>query len=96
MSYPHETKITWRNRRVIIRYDPNHFDHTAHIEIQAEDKRPLPITETGYKSHFFIHDGTYPAFGEIQQEALNLLEKDASSDAWQAYEIKTNQLDLFL
>ena len=44
--------MTWRGIEFTLAYDAEHFPsaNIAHIEIRCN--RPLPITETGYKSIF--------------------------------------------
>ena len=51
----HET--LWQDRTITVRHNPNWLGRvkgmqTQHIEIKSSDNEPLPITETGYRSHF--------------------------------------------
>ena len=49
---------SWRGIELEIRHCPCWFSMpeddfvTQHIEIRSQDKRLLPITDTGYRSHF--------------------------------------------
>ena len=60
MTHPREThRITWRGIVIEIRYEAQWLGDdgpfaTAHLEIEAidPDRSPLPMTETGYRSHF--------------------------------------------
>lgn len=60
MTRSHEThRITWRGIILEIRYEAQWLGldgpfATAHLEIEAIDpaRSPLPMTETGYRSHF--------------------------------------------
>lgn len=45
-------KLTWRGRQLTIRYNPRSFVGYGHLQISVRSCRPLPITETGYRSHF--------------------------------------------
>ncbi len=45
-------KIVWRGVTVEITFTPAKFGMTDHIELHAEGSTPLPVTETGYRSHF--------------------------------------------
>ncbi|NRB46246.1 MAG: hypothetical protein HRU41_01135 [Saprospiraceae bacterium] len=52
--------ITWNNRVIEITYNNDWskahreaYGHSmAHLEIKSQDDQPLPISETGYRSHF--------------------------------------------
>jgi hypothetical protein len=50
--------IVWRGITIAITYEANWLNLAgtvgtcAHLEIRSEGKRPLPITDTGYLSHF--------------------------------------------
>jgi hypothetical protein len=45
-------KLDWQGRKIDISYQPRSFAGTAHLQIRVKHARPLPITETGYRSHF--------------------------------------------
>ena len=53
-------RTDWNGIAIEIRWEPNWLNltssgyDTAHLEIKsiAPDRAPLPITETGYRSHF--------------------------------------------
>ena len=50
----------------------------AHLEIISHERKPLPVTETGYRSHF------------IGKEAVeNFGGQELYVDAWFAYEMTT-------
>lgn len=44
--------IVWRGIEIEITYTPKEFGMTDHIELRTEDKTPLPVTGTGYRSNF--------------------------------------------
>ena len=46
------TRINYRGVPVDITITWNYFDSTDHIEVQTLDNHPLPLTPTGYRSHF--------------------------------------------
>lgn len=53
METVHEThKLEWQGRKLEITYQPHSFAGCAHLQIRVKHCRPLPITETGYRSHF--------------------------------------------
>ena len=49
--------IIWRSVPIEITYTPDQFGMIDHIELHTENKTPLPVTETGYRSHF-MNKGT--------------------------------------
>ncbi len=55
-------QITWRGVEIEITFPPNEFGMVDHIELRTENKAPLPVTGTGYRSHF-INAGTVKAQG---------------------------------
>ena len=47
------TRFEWRGVTVEVRHEPNWLNTGLdHIEVMAIPRTPLPITETGYRSHF--------------------------------------------
>lgn len=57
--------IVWRGISVEVKHTPRFLNsHLDHIEITSEDRVALPITETGYRSHFIdpsdLEDYTSP------------------------------------
>ena len=45
-------RLDWQGRKIEISYQPCSFAGTGHLQIRVRHCRPLPITETGYRSHF--------------------------------------------
>ena len=64
----------------------------AHLAVQASC--PLPVTETGYRSHFTRPD-VIDAEGGPVAFVLAWLDHEASMPAWQARQDKARQLTLF-
>jgi len=45
--------LIWSDIAILIKWYPYYYgDYIAHLEITSENRLPLPITETGYRSHF--------------------------------------------
>ncbi|HWJ88726.1 MAG TPA: hypothetical protein VNS12_11690 [Pelagibacterium sp.] len=44
--------ITWRGIQIEITFTPEKLGMIEHIELHAENRLALPVTETGYCSHF--------------------------------------------
>lgn len=69
---------------------------TQHIEIQTEGKRILPITETGYRSHFMNGAEALAAFNHDPVEfVLHWLDEAAKDPAWKRREEADRQGSLF-
>ncbi len=69
---------------------------TDHIEVEslAPRKAPLPITETGYRSHFMAAHELVNAGGPVT--FVNAwLEREAAGKAWRAKATAAAQADLF-
>jgi hypothetical protein len=76
---------SWNGIEFEIRWNPDYvaFDDggsMAHLEIESLDRSPLPVTETGYRSHF-IHEAEVSRFGGAE----------AYVDAWFASVMLTPQ-----
>lgn len=46
-------KIEWQDIHIFIKWEPKYLDEIiSHLEIRSENSEEIPITNTGYKSHF--------------------------------------------
>lgn len=46
-------RFAWRGVEIEVLFERNWLNSdTDHIEVHTEPRTPLPITETGYRSHF--------------------------------------------
>tara|TARA_R110002020_G_scaffold219395_5_gene427303 strand:+ start:1466 stop:1771 length:306 start_codon:yes stop_codon:yes gene_type:complete len=91
--------IEWEGIAVLVKWCPRYFGvkdiyQIAHLEIHAANKTPLPITETGYKSHF-IDKETVEALGGPVAYARTWLDEAAASPEWKARAQASRQLSLF-
>ncbi|MCH6256806.1 hypothetical protein MLD52_09630 [Puniceicoccaceae bacterium K14] len=68
----------------------------SHLDIKSIDppRAPLPITETGYLSHFF-HYTKGDTRETILKATKDWLDKEAQNEIWKKHEIESNQLSLF-
>lgn len=101
MSSSTETyRMDWEGIALSIRWTPDWLNMTArgydiaHLEIVSDDRVPLPITETGYRSHFTSR-ALVEAEGGPVSFARKWLDLDAMSDAWRAQQQASRQLSLF-
>ena len=90
---------TWRGIELEIRYEPVWLDlkhSVAHLEVctTRPDHEPLPITETGYRSHFTARENI-DALGGPVAYVLGWLDTEAKSPIWKKAETARRQLSLF-
>ncbi len=86
-------EIDWRGVAIEIRLTTNWLNGTAHhLEIQAA--QPLPVTQTGYRSHFFGVDQDID-IDQARSFVLRWLDEKAQSNAWHDAEERRRQGDLF-
>ena len=88
----------WRGITVSVTVEHNWFNieniRHLHIEAVAREGAPLPITETGYRSHF----SNEPIITEARGPVAFLrawLDAEAAKPGWWAQEVKHRQLSLF-
>lgn len=96
-------RIEWRGIEIEIRYCADwvpgferSYGHTlAHIEIEAVDpaRVKLPITETGYRSHFTSAEEIAEAGGPVPY-VRDALDEAAESRGWKDYEEASRQMSL--
>lgn len=102
MAYTSETLI-WQSYEIEVKYDPDPFnlnssgrEAMAHIEIRTLKpvKAALPITETGYKSHFTPKGNIdeYETTAAFVKEWLNY---EAQSEDWKVARENDRQMSLF-
>lgn len=86
--------ITWEGIALQVRWCPSWHNIIGHLEIQSDNNVFLPITETGYRSHF-IHAEHVEAEGGPVAYALAWLQHEASKPEWQTQKDALRQLSLF-
>jgi hypothetical protein len=94
---PQTYRLTWQGIAIDVTYTPRKWGITAHLEIRSisPDRAPLPITRTGYRSHF--HEcGTVEAHGgDVAAQVTAWLNDEAKKPEWQAHVARTKQGELF-
>jgi len=99
MSKTEQHEITWTSGHLTIRIGIT-FDTSLgiveHLAIRsiAPDKARLPITETGYRSHY-VQPGTVAAYGGPVAATIKLLDDAAATIEWQDYVASARQGSLF-
>ncbi len=97
---PQFFRADWRGIGLTINWVEEYFATddgsyaVAHLEILADNRTPLPITETGYKSHFTSREAVEAEDGPVAY-AIAWLDHDAAKPAWAAREAAARQLSLF-
>lgn len=94
---PQTYLFMWRAIEIEVTYTPRRWkviDHLAIRSIKPEDA-PLPITRTGYLSHF-MQAGTVEAYGgDIVAQIVAWLDDEARSAEWREHLEAQRQLTLF-
>lgn len=94
-------KITWDDIEIEVRWASNWMDYDdgtsmGHLEIQSvcPQKHPLPMTETGYRSHF-IYEHEINEFGGPLNYVESWLDAESKSNKWLERKAAFNQMALF-
>ena len=90
------SRVTWRGIALEIRHCRNWCAIVGmdHIEVESAHRVALPITETGYRSHFIVPE-RIDEFGEAVGYVLAWLDHESRSREWRRREADARQLSLF-
>jgi hypothetical protein len=93
---PLKTSLTWEGITMAITYEPESFGGQAHLQVRvtAPVDAPLPITETGYRSHF-LPRAHVEFVGGPAAFVRAWLEEAARSPSWRRTRDRWRQLELF-
>lgn len=96
--------LVWNGRTIEVRYEPDWCGlselgpgrQLTHLEIQTVEPAmaPLPVTETGYRSHF-VPLGDVEEVGGPAAYVRRWLDREAQRPVWRRIEAAWRQLDLF-
>lgn len=90
-------RFIWQGIEIEAVYTPRKWGVIAHLEIRSitPECAPLPITGTGYRSHFH-QPGTVEANGgDVVAQVTAWLDEEAASPEWQALIEVSRQGELF-
>lgn len=96
-------EATWNGIQLSISWEPRWLNlsddygmDTAHLQIEAivPERAMLPITETGYKSHFTTSSVVAGMGGPVAC-VLAWLDQEAATPVWQQHVAASRQLALF-
>ncbi len=98
------TIIAWESITIEVVYErnwlnlgnPEHEIAQAHFDIRSvnPERAPLPITETGYRSHF-VHPSEVDELGGPSAYVVAWLGEASRQPEWRAIEQRNRQLSLF-
>ena len=91
-------RFYWQGIEIEARYIPLQWNIIAHLEIESikPARDALPITETGYLSHFHQPNTIEAAKGgDVVAFVEAWLDNEAKSKKWQNYLEKSKQGELF-
>lgn len=96
---PIETfEFVWRNIPLIVRYESrwlgSEATNVAHLQVESATRERLPITETGYRSHFAPAAAVDEAGGPVAYVTA-WLDDMARSAEWKMHAEASRQLSLF-
>lgn len=90
-------RFTWRGIEIEARYTPLQWKVIAHLEIEsiAPEHAPLPITETGYRSHFHQPGTVEASGGDVVAQVIAWLDEEAENSEWKRHFESCRQFSLF-
>ncbi len=90
--------FTWEGIEIELTYVPEAYGGAiAHLEVRSVNppRAPLPITETGYLSHYHPVGTVEASEGTLVEQVIWWLDERAKSKEWQRYIKESRQLCLF-
>lgn len=87
-------EIEWQGIAITVGWCPDWMSMIAHLELRSRDRCPLPMTETGYRSHFIAREAVEERGGPVAY-AIAWLDHEAGAKEWQAKVAASKQLSLF-
>jgi hypothetical protein len=94
---PQVYRFTWRGIDIEVTYDPDGYGVVSHLEVRSIEppRAPLPITNTGYRSHFHEHGTVEQNGSDVVALVKVWLDDEAAKPEWQRYEQASRQGELF-
>ena len=89
--------FAWQGIEIKVVYTQRKWKVIDHLAIRsiAPEGAPLPITSTGYRSHF-LQPGTVEAHGgDVVAQVVAWLDEEAAKPEWRAHIERNRQLRLF-
>ena len=94
---PQTYRFQWEGVEIEATYRPVQWGVIAHLEIESINppRAPLPITETGYKSHFHPCGTVEANGGDVVAQIIARLDEEAVKPEWRRYAQASRQGELF-
>ena len=95
---PQTYRFVWQGIGIEAEYTPLKWNVIAHLVIRSVNPRgaPLPITSTGYRSHFHQPGTVEGLGGDVVAQVIAWLDEEAEINAeWRAYVEASKQGDFF-
>jgi hypothetical protein len=94
---PQTYRFNWQGIEIEATYTPRKWGVIAHLEIRsiAPEGAALPITSTGYRSHFHPIGTVEAHGGDVVAQVTAWLDEEARKPDWQAYVNRSQQGELF-
>ena len=94
MSAPVTIRIDWRGIGIQVEYHHCRWNGPCdHVELTSDGRVPLPVSKTGYKSHF-LPTGIVTV-DMLEQQVIAWLDVEAQAKDWKRREEDSKQLSLF-
>lgn len=90
-------RFTWNGIEIELVYEPLKWNVIAHLEVFSinPERAPLPITETGYLSHFHQPEEVGENEGTLIEQVTVWLDERVKTKHWKAYIEQSRQGNLF-
>ena len=97
MQQPQIYRFQWEGIEIQATYCPIKWGVIAHLEIESiqPPRAPLPISETGYRSHFHPCGTIEANGGDVVAQVVAWLNEEAAKREWRASAAKSRQGELF-
>lgn len=94
---PQIDRFHWRGIEIETTYTPLKWGASAHLEVRSvsPEHAPLPISETGYLSHFHQVGTIEARGGNIVAQVTAWLDEASTGREWLACEQRDRKLRLF-
>jgi hypothetical protein len=94
---PQTYRFMWQGIDIEATYTPRKWSIIAHLEIRSisPERAALPITRTGYRSHFHECGTVEGHGGDVVAQVTAWLDEEATKPEWQVQVAHSKQGELF-
>ena len=94
---PQTYSFNWQGIEIEAIYAPRKWGVIAHLEIRSvlPEGAALPITSTGYRSHFHPIGTVEAHGGDVVAQVTAWLDEEARKPEWRAHVTRSKQGELF-